>query len=407
MSFLVEPIKLKISTAKSSHYKNLKINYAMANLPRQKKMKISNTFANGLKQFTASCFFLCLLVGLTVVGNAQPLPKVTLLALSKANHTLAIIDPVTLKIIARVPVGEDPHEVIASADGTKAYVTNYGGGSLHQLNVIDLVAKKALPSIDTRPLMGPHGITFAAGKVWFSAEGTKTVGRFNPATGKVDWCMGTGQDRTHMVYVTNDGKRVYTTNVSSATVSILIDTLIQFGGFPSLGGNPRPGGIPTQGGNPSLRPGAREDWRQTVIPVAKGSEGFDVSPDGRELWTAGSEDGTVTVVDITAKQVAASINAQAVGANRLKFTPNGQMVLVTSLRTGDLFVYNAATRQLVKKISTGHGAAGILVDLDGSRAFIGCSADNYVAVIDLNKLEITGHMDVGGEPDGLAWAVRP
>ncbi len=404
----MEPIILKISIAKSSHYNAFNINYTMPNLTPQKKTNVFQKLTTRFKQLPAVCFLWAILVGLTVVGNAQPLPKVTLLALSKANHTLAIIDPVTLKIIARVPVGEDPHEVIASADGTKAYVTNYGGGSLHQLNVIDLVAKKALPAIDTRPLMGPHGITFAAGKVWFSAEGTKTVGRFDPATGKLDWCMGTGQDRTHMVYVTNDGKKVYTTNVSSATVSILIDTLIQFGGFPPPGSNPPPGGNPPQrGGNPPPRPRAREDWRQTVIPVAKGSEGFDVSPDGRELWTAGSDDGTVTVIDIAAKQVAASINAQAVGANRLKFTPNGQMVLVTSLRTGDLFVYNAATRQLVKKISTGHGAAGILVDLDGSRAFIGCSADNYVAVIDLNKLEITGHIDVGGEPDGLAWAVRP
>jgi len=27
--------------------------------------------------------------------------------------------------------------------------------------------------------------------------------------------------------------------------------------------------------------------------------------------------------------------------------------------------------------------------------------------VDLKTLEVTGHIDVGGEPDGLAWAVRP
>ena len=59
---------------------------------------------------------------------------------------LAIIDPVTLKIIARVPVGSDPGvEVIASADGKTAWVTIYGGGSLHELNVIDLITQKPLP----------------------------------------------------------------------------------------------------------------------------------------------------------------------------------------------------------------------------------------------------------------------
>src|SRR5206468_7521791 len=116
----------------------------------------------------------------------------TLLALSKASHTLAIVDPGTLTIIARIPVGADPHEVIASSDGKTAYVSIYGGGSLHELNVIDLVAQKPLTNIDTRPLFGPHGLTFVSGKAWFTAEGSKCIGRYDPATGKLDWSMGTG-----------------------------------------------------------------------------------------------------------------------------------------------------------------------------------------------------------------------
>lgn len=320
--------------------------------------------------------------------TAQPTPARALLALSKSDHILAIIDPVTLKVIARVPVGSDPHEVIASSDGKTAYVTIYGGGSLHELSVIDLVAQKALPSVDTQPLNGPHGITFVGGKVWFSAEGAKAVGRYDPASGKLDWSMGTGQDRTHMIYVTPDEKRVYTTNVSSATVSILMDSLIR----------------PTSGPN-GFTPPARRNWVQTVIPVAKGSEGFDVSPDGRELWTAGAEDGNISIIDITSKKLAATLDAKVQGANRLAFTPDGKRVLVTSLRTGDLFVFDAASRKQIAKINTGRGAAGILVDTDGSRAFIGCTADNYVAIVNLKTLKVSGHIDVPGA-DGLAWAVR-
>ncbi len=333
------------------------------------------------------------LVFATTDCTAQSVPKTTLLALSKSDHTLAIVDPVTLKVIARVPVGSDPHEVIASADGRSAYVSIYGGGSLHELNVIDLVAQKPLANIDTRPLTGPHGLTFAAGKVWFSAEGAKAVGRYDPATGKLDWSMGTGQNRTHMIYVTSDGKRVYTTNVSAGTVSILVDSLLQ----------------PVASPMGSVPPGARPhwDWIQTVIPVAKGSEGFDVSPDGRELWTAAADDGTISIIDIAAMKVSGKIDAKVLGANRLKFTPDGKRVLISSLRTGDLFIYDAGSHQELKRLNTGHGAAGILVDADGSRAFVGCSADNYVAVIDLKSLEIIHHIDVGGVPDGLAWAVRP
>src|SRR5437870_5623369 len=86
--------------------------------------------------------------------NAQSTPKRSLLALSKTNHTLAIVDPATLNIIARIPVGEDPHEVVASTDGKTAYVCIYGGGSFHEINIIDLVAQKPLSNIDTRPLFG-------------------------------------------------------------------------------------------------------------------------------------------------------------------------------------------------------------------------------------------------------------
>ena len=54
----------------------------------------------------------------------------------------------------------------------------------------------------------------------------------------------------------------------------------------------------------------------------------------------------------------------------------------------------------------GKGAAGILMDAEGGRAFVACSADNYIAIVDLNTLEVTGHLDVGGVPDGMAWAVQ-
>jgi YVTN family beta-propeller protein len=330
-----------------------------------------------------------LLAGSATEGLAQSSPRRTLLALSKTDHMLAIVDPVTLKVIARIPVGIDPHEVIASADGRTAYVSIYGGGSLHELNIIDLVAQKPLSNFDTKPLNGPHGLVFVGGKLWFSAEGAKSVGRYDPATGMVDWCMGTGQNRTHMIYVTNDEKNVYTSNVSSGTISILTDSLIQPPGF--------------------APPGAKShmDWVQTIVPVARGSEGFDVSPDGTQLWTAGADDGTISIIDLGTRRVIAKIGAGVLGANRLKFTPDGRRVLISSLRNGDLVVYDAQTRQELKRLNIGHGAAGILLDPDGLRAFVGCTADNYVAVIDLKTLEVSDHIDVGGGPDGLAWAVRP
>ncbi|HTF19623.1 MAG TPA: YncE family protein [Chryseolinea sp.] len=338
---------------------------------------------------TTSAFIAGLILTIIALGesDAQQGGRKYLLALSKADHTLAVVDPISLKVLSRIPVGEDPHEVVASTDGTTAYVAIYGGGAFHELNVIDLVNRRPLPNIDTRPLFGPHDVTYVQGKVWFTAEGSKAVGRYDPATKKLDWSMGTGQNRTHMIYVTPDAKKIYTTNMSSGTVSILTDTLIQ----------------PGRQAPANVRP--RGDWMQTVVGVTRGAEGFDVSPDGSKLWTAANEDGVISIVNLQTKKLEAKIDAKAFGANRLKFTPNGKLAFISSLSTGDVFIYETATQKQVKKLKVGKGAAGILMDPDGSRVFIACSADNYIAVIDLKTLEVTSHLDVGGIPDGMAWSI--
>jgi YVTN family beta-propeller protein len=326
-----------------------------------------------------------------------------LLALSKRDHTLALADPTTLQILARVPVGQDPHEVIASADGRMAYVSIYGGGRYHALSVIDLSARRALPDVDTGALSGPHGLAFAGGKVWFTAEGAKAVARYDPSTRSIDWIMGTGQNRTHMLYVTPDATRIYTTNVNSASVSILEQVTMRVTSPPP--GGPPPGAPPAGASPPP--PGAfapRRDWNETVIPVGQGDEGFDVSPNGRELWTANARDGTLSIIDLAERRVTATLPAKLFGANRLKFTPDGTHVLISSLGNGDLVVYEVATRAAFRRVPIGHGAAGIVVDPAGTRAFVACTPDNYVAVVDLKTFAVTAHLDVGGEPDGLAWA---
>ena len=334
---------------------------------------------------------------------AQKAPRETLLALSKRDHTLSIVDPSSLKLLAKVPVGNDPHEVVASTDGRAAYVSNYGFGAYNTLAVVDLIGQKSLPQIDLGPLRGPHGLAFAGGKVWFTAEVAKAIGSYDPADAKVDWILGTGQNRTHMIFVSEDLKRIVTANTVSGSVSIIEKSAAR--------GSGPPPGVPTgpngplgpPPGSPMGPPG--DNWDETVVRVGNGSEGFDLSPDGKEIWVANARDGTISIVDAAAKKVTDTLAANVRGANRLKFTPDGTRVLVSSLGAPDLVVLDSNTRREIKRIKLGRGSAGILMQPDGVRAFVACSPDNYIAVIDLKLLEVTGHIDVGPEPDGLAWAV--
>jgi YVTN family beta-propeller protein len=331
-----------------------------------------------------------ILIGLCSAGilSAQKPSSLSLLALSKQDQTLSIVDPVTLRVMAKVPVGNDPHEVTASSDGRTAYVSNYGFGKYHTLAVVDLVHQKAEPSIDVLPLGGPHGLAFADGKVWFTSEVAKAIGRYDPASRRLDWVLGNGQNRTHMLYVSPDLQLIVATNTVSGTVSVIDREPMHM---------PAPGGR----GNPA---GMRTDWDVTNIKVGNGSEGFDVSPDRREVWVANAQDATISVIDLATKKVAATLETHTKEANRLRFTPDGRRVLVSS--GPELVVLDAATRQVVKRIPIGHGSAGVLIQPDGKRAFVACSPDNYIAVIDLATLKVIGHLNVGANPDGMAWAVR-
>lgn len=213
-----------------------------------------------------------------------------------------------------------------------------------------------------------------------------------------------------MIFVFDDLKRMITSNVSSATMTFVEKVAGRGPGGPPPGGPP-PGGPPAGGpapGGPGPGPMGPppDNWEETVVPVGRGAEGFDVSPDGKELWAANAQDGTISIIEIAAKKVVQTLPANVKSANRLKFTPDGKLVLVSCLGSADLTILDAATRREVKRVKIGHGAAGIQMQPDGKRAFVACTPDSYVAIIDLKSLEVAGHIDAGKEPDGMAWSVQ-
>lgn len=329
------------------------------------------------RKFTCMCLAFFVL-SLTTSSIAQS-PSGFLLVLEKEDRSLAIVNPLQLKVVARVNAGEDPHEIVASNDGKFAYVSNYGAFAqpLHTLSVVDLVGRKALPPVDLGALIAPHGLAMVTGHVYFTAEGSKTIGRYDPGSRRIDWILGLGQNRTHMLVVAGDESRIFTSNVNSDTISIL----------------DRDKNADVSG------------WAETVIPVGKGPEGFDVSPDGKELWAANSHDATVSIIDVASRKVSRTLQVNTKMANRLKFTPDGKLVLISDLRDGELVVIDAASRNEIKRILLGRGVAGILVSPDGSRAYVAVSPDNNVAVIDMKTLSLTGRIATGHGPDGMAWAV--
>jgi YVTN family beta-propeller protein len=330
-------------------------------------------------------------------------PSPALLVLEKSDNALAIVDPARFKIVGRVPAGPDPHEIVVSSNGQLAYISNYGGldSNLNTITVVDVPARKALPAIQLGALRSPHGLDYAGDKLYFTAETNKVVGRYDPATHSIDWIVGTGQDRTHMVLADETQNRIFASNVNSGTISIIEEVVV-----PATG--PPPGAPPL----PRPQGAARKDSVLTTVPSGRGSEGFDVGINRTELWAANAQDGTVTVIDLATKKPRLTFPISVQRANRLKFTPDGKRVLVSGLGAGpadssdapNLVIIDVQTHKEVKKFNLGGGSGGILVLPDGSRAYVAVSAKDKVVAIDLGKLEVVAELPTGKNPDGLAWA---
>lgn len=321
---------------------------------------------------------MAVVVGLVAIcfelkGQAGVAEQSYLLVLNKAENTLAIIDPQDYKVIAKVPTGEGPHEVIASADGKLAFVANYGTQTVlgNSLSVIDLEAKKELRRVDLGALRRPHGIVFINGKVYFTCEVNRLIARYDPAADKVDWLMGTGQDATHMLVATADAKRIYTANIRSNTVTVFDST------------------------TPPMK--------VIQIPVGNQPEGIDLSPDGKELWVGQNTEGKITIIDTATNKVKESLQTGGVPI-RVKFTPDGKRVLVSSAESGELIVLDAGTRKEVKRIAVGETPVGILITPDGKRAFVATMQTGQVTAVNLADLTVIKKIEPGQGPDGLAWA---
>jgi YVTN family beta-propeller protein len=309
--------------------------------------------------------------------TAAQTPSPALLVLDKEDNMLSIIDPATAKTVARIPTGEGPHEIAASDDGKFAFVANYGARTPgNAISVMDLVAQKELRRVDLGALRRPHGITFAEGKVWFTAEQNRLIARYDPAANQMDGLLGIGQNGTHMLVFSKDRSLLFTSNIGSDSI-----TLLQRDATPT-------------------------GWSATTIPVGKGPEGGDISPDGREFWAANSGDGTISIVDVAAKKVTQTVDVRTKRSNRLKFTADGKLVLVSDLGGNEVVVLDAASRKEIKRLNVGRQPEGILMVPDGARAYIAVAGENAVAVLDLKTLEVTARIPTGKGPDGMAWAVR-
>ena len=372
------------------------------------------------------------LTGLLLAASlvaAQQKPS-SLLAIAirpdKGAPYIMFIEPTAGKLVGKVPAGPDPHNMIASEDGKYLYVANVnshdtGVDAGDSLSMIDVAAMKEFRRINTGENSHPHDVRVAGGRVYFTAQGWSSVGVYNPTRNKIEWMLGLGKHGPHHMTVTKDGRHIVANMGGSNAIA-----------FATLTGA---GDAANHGVKTIIPPSP--NWDVAFLPGGEDSEGIDVTPDGREVWSSDKEPGggRVHIVDVATGKIKQILPMQTKHANRLRITPDGKYALLLDRELEELFIIDIASRKLTKRfkfpgdtprglsvydlasskdstkayVTVSGGAIQTRYDAEGAnirasagdRSVVGNRA--WLAVIDLKTLNVVNKLPIDAGADTVAW----
>lgn len=305
-----------------------------------------------------------------------------LLVVNQGNRNLSVIDPATGLQVAAVPDGDSAghaHETAASPNGRYAYLPIYGnsgvgrpGSSGSTMLVVDIPMHKVIHTVNFGHPVRPHLPIYDVntGMLYVTTELDKTVTIIDPKTLKIVGSIPTGQEQSHMLVLSHDGRHGYTANVGPGTISVL-DMM----------------------------------GRKTVaiIPVSATIQRISISGDDSMVFTADQEKPQLAVIDTATNKIKRWVPLPAIGYGTAS-TKDGRWLLAAMPGTSQVAVVDLQTLRVARTIGVPKGPTEILPSPDGRVAYVACGGAGEVAVIDLSRWKVQSTIKAGRGPDGMAWA---
>ena len=307
-------------------------------------------------------------------------PSGLLLVCNKGDQTLGIIDPVAGRQIAVVAEeGVTGHEVVASAEGKRAFVPIFGNSGVGKpgtdgqlIRVVDLAKRQIVGTVDFGKGVRPHCAVVGpkSGLLYVTTELENAITIIDPKTLKIAGTIPTDQPESHMLAITSDERRGYTANVGPGTVSVL---------------------------------DLKAKKVLAVIPVSGNTQRISVSVDDRWIFTADQTKPQLAVIDTASDKIAQWIEMPGTGYGTAP-TPDGHWLLVALNGKNKVGVVDLKVMKMIRMIDVPRSPQEIVVRPDGQAAYVSCDASGQVAVLDLNDWKVEKLIEAGKGADGLAWA---
>lgn len=322
-------------------------------------------------------------------ASAPALPE-TLLVVRKSFNALDFVDAASGRRLATLDVGDAPHEVSISPDGSRAVVSNYGtpGAPGKTLRVVDIKRAAVTALIDVAPREHPHGVAWlSSARIAATAEGPCQLLIVNADDRRVETAIDTDQNVSHMVVVNADSSQAYVANIVSGSLTVI---------------------------------DLAEARKIADVATGKGSEGLSLTRDGREVWVCVRAEDRMAVVNAQSLEVVASVAVPRMPI-RVAMSPDGRFAYVTCAAAGALVAIDVAARTVVGShcvdLPLAAGAAdrpfarlgpgsplpiGLAVSPQTGAIYVAATMADRVQILDPASLSVTRTVDIGGEPDGIA-----
>ena len=328
------------------------------------------------------------LVSLGCVGSAGAQDH-TIIALSHADFTAYELDPATGRIVNQFTAENQPHEGAVSPDGRTIFVVIPRDPPY--IAILDAASFEERGRIESEYFHRPP-------------EPVQPGSEATPNTSALPHGIALNRAGSKL-YVGVEGSEVpgiVVYDVAGGVVSRKIDLLLEGGHFLAI--DPRTDKLyyPHRDDDRVVVIDTSTDEIVKIIDVPGGPVGVDFTPGG-EAWVHSDYDGTVTVIDTSVDEVVATIDTGGQGAGRIAVSPDGRFAASTRNDTENVAIIDIEKREVTGHVALGPGPGFPLFAPDGLKLYVMNSRGGDVAIVEVSG-DGAGHVEarypVGVNPFG-------
>ncbi len=278
---------------------------------------------------------------------------------------IQVIDlaPGARRVIASIPTGRQPSELLILPDNRYGIVSNYGDNNLTLLDLKDNTTLAAIPAGQ-----GPGSLTSSPdGRFVYVANDTSNDVTVIDVAGRTSIASIPVGVTPVQVNISSDGRFAYALNKDDGTVS-LIDT-------------------------------NRNRVVKTLTVGAMPNQ-FAILPGLRSAYVVNTGSHSVSVVDLAAGELTGTI---ATGQSPLTvaFSSDSKILYVLNRDSNDVSVIDTAQNKEVGRIPTGSQPVAMAVTFDNRYGFVSNQGSNNVSLLDLSTRTKELDIPVGTGPFSL------